>query len=191
LNDIERIGRAREGDQAAWEALVSEHQEAIFRLAYLLLGDAQEAEDVAQETFVRAFRALDRFDTDRFSSMRPWLLSIATNLARNRRRSVGRYMAALRRMVQAVPPEEAVASLGERSVPQWEEQTLWQAIKRLRPAEQEIVYMRYFLEMSEADMASALGMPHGTVKSRLHRALSRLRLVVDKEFPALREERQI
>jgi len=179
LNDTERISRARAGDQAAWEALVSEHQEAIFRLAYLLLGDAQEAEDVAQESFVRAFRALNRFDADRFNSMRPWLMSIATNLARNRRRSVGRYMAALRRMVQAVPKEEAVASLGERSAQQWEAQTLWQAIKRLRPAEQEIVYLRYFLEMSEADMASALGMPHGTVKSRLHRALSRLRLVVD------------
>lgn len=188
MADIDLISRARGGDEAAWEALVSQYQEAIFRLAYLLLGDAQEAEDVAQEAFIRAFRALDRFDTERFYSMQPWLLSITTNLAHNRRRSIGRYLAALRRQVQMEP--KPVVYIGEQTTQQWEAHTLWQAVRRLRPAEQEVVYMRYFLDLSEAEMASALGVPSGTVKSRLHRALDRLRNVVDHEFPALREERQ-
>jgi RNA polymerase sigma-70 factor, ECF subfamily len=186
LSESDLVGRARAGDEAAWEALVREHQEPIFRLAYLLMGDAGEAEDVAQDTFIRAFRALHTFDVTR--PMRPWLLRIATNLAHNRRRSLGRYVAALRR---AYPAQEQVTSLGERSSQQWEAQTLWQAVQRLNSAEQEVVYMRYFLDLSEAEMAAALEVPPGTVKSRLHRAVSRLRSVVDRDFPALREERQI
>ncbi|HEX2908622.1 MAG TPA: sigma factor, partial [Phototrophicaceae bacterium] len=87
MSETELIHRARRGDSAAWEVLVSSHQEAVFRLAYLLLGDASDAEDVAQETFIRAFRFLARFDETR--NWRPWLLSIAANLTRNRRRSVG------------------------------------------------------------------------------------------------------
>ena len=185
MNDDNLISRARQGDQAAWEALVREHQQPVFRLAYLLLGTADEAEDVAQETFVRAFRALDRFNIER--PARPWLLSIATNLCHNRRRSIGRYLAALRRA-----SEEPVShsSLGEGTERQWEAETLRQAVRRLNSVEQEVVYMRYFLELSEAEMAGALQVAPGTVKSRLHRAMARLRSVVDRDFPALREERQ-
>ena len=65
---------------AAWTTLVGQQQEAVFRLAYLLLGDADEAQDVAQEAFIRAFRALHRFDPAR--PLRPWLLSITANLVR-------------------------------------------------------------------------------------------------------------
>ena len=178
--------RARTGDGEAWYRLVSAHQEAIFRLAYLLLGDAYDAEDVTQEAFVRAFRALDQFDVDR--PLRPWLLRIASNLAHNRRRSLGRYLEALKRLYSA--PERVQPSPAERTGQKWEAETLWSAIKQLRPAEQEVVYLRYFLDLSEAEMAAALNVAPGTVKSRLHRAMSRLRLVVDEEYPALREERQ-
>jgi RNA polymerase sigma-70 factor (ECF subfamily) len=185
LSESELIDRARQNDGAAWETLVRDHQQAVFRLAYLLLADASDAEDVAQDTFVRAFRALHTFDTQR--PLRPWLLRIATNLAHNRRRSIGRYLAALKRNIQSNP--EPVTSLGERSAQQWEAQVLWQAVRKLGRWEQEVVYLRYFLDLSEAEMATALGVAPGTVKSRLHRALAKLRGVVDEEFPALREER--
>ena len=79
------IESARQGDETAWVELVRLHQEAVFRLAYLFLGDPDEAEDAAQETFIRAYRALGRFDTSR--PLRPWLLQIVANLTRNRRRS--------------------------------------------------------------------------------------------------------
>lgn len=174
MNESDLIARARRGDEAAWEGLVREHQQLVFRLAYLLLGDRDEAEDVAQETFVRAFRAVDRFDASR--PLRPWLLSIATNLTRNRRRDAARYLTALKRLVQARP--EQTTNDGPDLLEREDAEALWRSVRRLRRSDQEVVYMRYFLEMSEAETASALGVPAGTVKSRLHRALARLRAEV-------------
>src|SRR5919202_6884059 len=117
--EADLIVRAHRCEEAAWEALVLEHQQPIFRLAYLMLGDAADAEDVTQEVFIRAFRALDRFDASR--PLRPWLLQIAANLARNRRRSAGRFVQALARMVRGEP--EPVHRIEERSEQQWEAQT--------------------------------------------------------------------
>lgn len=184
MTEADWVGRARTGDDAAWEALISAHQAAVFRLAYLLLGDADEADDVAQEAFLRAGRALDRFDTTR--PLRPWLLRIAANLARNRRRALGRYLAALERLWRSEPrPAPAPPEL---SAAQADARDLWRAVQRLGQNEQQVIYLRYFLELSEAEMAEALAIPPGTVKSRLHRALRRLRGVIRHEFPSLREE---
>jgi len=188
LIEPDLIARARQGDEASWETLVRQHQEAAFRLAYLLVGDADEAEDVAQEAFIRAYRALERFDAAR--PFRPWLLSIAANLARNRRRSVGRYWAALNRLLRAEPERitNAPDRVAQLSAQQMEAQALWQAVRRLDEPDQQVIYLRYFLEMSEAEAAGTLRIPPGTVKSRLHRALKRLRVVIEREFPFLREE---
>ncbi len=179
------IQRAQQNNDAAWEMLVREHQTPVFRLAYLLLGDAVDAEDCAQETFERAWRALVRFDSTR--PLRPWLLQIAANVARNKRRGASRYFHALRRLVALAPPSTTDAALGGQNE---EAHTLWLAIRRLRKTDQEIVYLRYFLELSEADIAQALEIAPGTVKSRLHRAMTRLRHVIAAEFPFLREERE-
>jgi RNA polymerase sigma-70 factor (ECF subfamily) len=162
--------------------MISQHQEAVFRLAYLIVGDPADADDVAQETFIRAYRALDRFDTER--TARPWLLSIAANLARNRLRSVGRYLAAVQRFFRADP------EAGVQPPPQTnggQSQLLWQAVRKLNEIDQEVIYLRYFSELSEAETAQALGVAAGTVKSRTHRALERLRALVEREFPSLRE----
>ena len=187
VNESDVIRRAQWGDDAAWEVLVQQHQTAVFRLAYLLLGDQSDAEDIAQEAFVRAWSALDRFDNAR--PLRPWLLQITTNLARNKRRSAGRYLNALRRFVTRTPVFHHIDTVHDGHVQ--DAQTLWQAIRRLSVTDQEALYMRYFLELSEAEMAEALGVAPGTVKSRLHRAMERLRGVIDTAFPALREEREL
>ena len=157
------------------------HQEPVFRLAYLLLGDPDEAEDIAQETFLRAYRALRRFDTDR--PLRPWLLRIASNLAHNRHRSVGRYFAALARFAQQ-DPEKIKSTILQ---PDDDSQALWQAVKRIAMPFQEVIYLRYFLDMSESEMVDALEVPAGTVKSRLHRALSKLRGIIERDYPELKE----
>lgn len=184
MDERRLIAGARQGDEAAWEALVRQHQEAAFRLAYLLLGNAADAEEVAQDAFLRAAAALSRFDADR--PLRPWLLRITANLARNRRRAIGRYLAAVRRFFQAASdPTEAVAAAP--GLPGWEAEALWQAVRRLGAQDQEVIYLRYFLELSEAETAEALGVARGTVKSRLSRALGRLRALVAAEFPLLWE----
>jgi RNA polymerase sigma-70 factor (ECF subfamily) len=180
--EAELVGRARRADGAAWETILRRHQEPVFRLAYLILGDAADAEDVAQETFIRAYMALERFDVTR--PLRPWLLSIGANLSRNRRRSLGRHWNALQRAFQAnpqtyhAPPERAEAADARR---------LRQAVTRLRPDAQDIIYLRYFLGLSEAETAAALDIPAGTVKSRLSRGLAHLRRVIEADYPDLRD----
>lgn len=184
LDESTLIERAAAGEAAAWEPLVLAHQQPVFRLAYLLLGDPDEAEDVAQETFVQAWNHLRRFDRSR--PLRPWLLRIAANLATNRRRSAARYVAALIRARRAEPN---AAGIEESSAAQAESRQLWQAVRRLPPPDQQIIYLRYFLDLSVSETADVLQTPEGTVKSRASRALERLRLVIGREFPMLGDER--
>lgn len=184
MNESEQIIHARQGDDTAWLTLIQRHQDAVFRFAYLLLGDADEADDVAQEAFIRAFYALDRFDSER--PLRPWLLQITKNLAYNRRRSLRRYLAVVGRWFQVTP--SSGAPLEEHTAQQEEAALLWQAICRLNVSDQEVIYLRYFLDLSVAETAMTLNRAEGTVKSRLSRALARLRVIVDQEFPGLRQE---
>lgn len=181
MTESQQIRLARKGDQAAWEALMRAHQESVFWFSFLLLGDPDEADDIAQETFLRAYKALGRFDTER--TLRPWLLSIASNLAHNRHRSIGRYISALNRFIQQEPERIKPAYSNTND----ESQTLWQAVRKMTKPFQEVIYLRYFLEMSETEMAESLGLPAGTVKSRLHRALSKLRGIIEREYPELKE----
>ena len=183
MDESTLIHHAANGDAAAWEPLVLAHQEAVFRLSYLLLGDPDDAEDIAQETFLRAWNHLKRFDPTR--PLRPWLLSIASNLASNRRRSAGRYLAALTRAFRNEPSSSS--STEERSAKHMEAHDLWKAVQTLSVPDQQIIYLRYFLELSVAETAQALNVPEGTVKSRLSRTLERLRGIIQQDFPVLAE----
>ena len=176
------IQRAREGDEQAWEGIVRAHQEGVFRLAYLYLRDAQEAEDVTQRAFIRAYENFAQFEDER--PLRPWLLSIAANLAKNRRRFLGRYWAALRRFGEQAVSARADGWRGRRNEPQApSEAELWRAIRQLSRVDQEIIYLRFFLDMTVRETAQTLSVAEGTVKSRLHRALHRLKGVIEAEFP--------
>jgi RNA polymerase sigma-70 factor, ECF subfamily len=180
------VARARHDDAAAWEMLVRAHEAHVFRLAYLVLRDASAAEEVAQETFVRAFLSLAQFDGER--PLRPWLTRIAINQARNRRRARGRYRHYLDRLLgRAQPVNDETRHAEERLDTVWRAGQMTEAIRQLNEIGQKVIYLRYFLDMSEAEMAEALDVPPGTVKSRLHRALRQLRAVVEQEFPELAE----
>ena len=183
MDESTLVRHAANGDAAAWEPLVLAHQEAVFRLSYLLLGDPDDAEDIAQETFLRAWNHLKRFDPTR--PLRPWLLSIASNLASNRRRSAGRYLLALMRAFRNEPA--SFSSIEEKSAKRMEARDLWKAVQNLRVSDQRIVYLRYFLELSVTETAQVLNVPEGTVKSRLSRALERLRGIIQQDFPVLAE----
>ncbi len=159
------------------------HQESIFRFAYLFLGDPDDAEDVTQETFLRAYHSLKRFDPTR--PLRPWLLSIAANLARNRYRSVARYLSALARSFRADVSD--ALDVEQHTAHEEDAGQLWKAVRQLTADDQQIIYLRFFLDLSTAEAAQALDVAEGTVKSRLNRAVGRLRAVIKKKFPALSE----
>jgi RNA polymerase sigma factor (sigma-70 family) len=164
------VERACRGDPDAFETLVLAYQSLAFRTAFLIAGDAADAEEAAQDGFVKAHRALGRFRSG--EPFRPWLLTIVANEARNRRRTRGR-RASLALRAAAVPdapvedPEEAVLATDRR-------QRLLTAVERLRDDDRDVLACRYFLDLSETETAAALGIARGTVKSRTHRALARL-----------------
>ncbi|MGA9531941.1 MAG: sigma-70 family RNA polymerase sigma factor [Anaerolineales bacterium] len=170
--------QARQGNQAAWSELVALHQQGIFRMAYLKLADEQEAEEVAQETFVRAFRKLDQFDEER--PLRPWLLGICVNLCRNRRRALGRYLAVIRRWSRDRGPD-AAQTTGQSMDD--DVQLLWSVIKRMDGRDQDIIYYRFFMDLKVAETAEVMGVAPGTVKSRQHRAVERLRGLMQRAAP--------
>ena len=186
MDEATLVRLAANGEAAAWEPLVLAHQQAVFRLCYLLLGDPDEAEDIAQETFLRAWNHLGRFDPRR--PLRPWLLSIASNLASNRRRSAGRYVSALMRAFQNEPV--ASRNIEEKSARQMEASELWKAVQTLSLPDQQIVYLRFFLELSVTETSQALNVGEGTVKSRLSRALDKLRGIIQQDFPVLAERHE-
>ena len=165
--------RARSGDERAFTELMRAHQEIAFRVAYLVAGDAGEAEDAVQDGFLKAWRGLGRFRRD--APLRPWLLRIVANEARNRRRSAGRRAAlALRAEREGVSgdaapsPEAAALAADERA-------RLPAALDALPEEARLVLACRYLLDLSESETAAALGIRRGTVKSRASRALDRLR----------------
>ncbi|MGE0058780.1 MAG: RNA polymerase sigma factor [Dehalococcoidia bacterium] len=184
VSEAEAVRAARAGDAAAYSVLVGLYQEVAFRAAYLIVRDAGAAEDVVQEGFVRAYRELGRFREG--EPFRPWLLRIVSNLALNEVRSRGRKLGLLQR-VGALRRETETQPADAPLVENEQARSVWAAINRLGEDDRLVLYLRYFLELDEREMATVLGRPAGTVKSRLHRASMRLRSVIEREFPELRE----
>jgi RNA polymerase sigma-70 factor (ECF subfamily) len=172
-DESELVERARRGDERAYEELVRIHQGIAFRTAYLVAGSAADAEDAAQEGFVKAFRALGRFR--RGAPFRPWLLQIVANEARNRRRSAGRRAGLALRAAGENPSGDAAPSPEGTVLAGEEREHLLAAINRLREEDRLVIACRYFLDLSEEETAAALDWRRGTVKSRTSRALARLR----------------
>src|SRR5215203_1514830 len=180
--DAKLAERAKNGDTVAYEELVRGHQAVAFRTAYLIVGDASEAEDAAQEAFVKAYRALGSFRSG--APFRPWLLAVVANEARNRRRAAGRRAGLFLRAVRERAPENSPSSPEASILAAERREELLDAIGGLREEARWAIACRYFLGLSEVETASVLGCARGTVKSRLSRALGRLRAEIAKEGDA-------
>ncbi len=178
LDDRELVERARNKDVRAYEELVQRYQEHAFRTAYHFTGEAAEAEDAAQEAFVKAYYALPRFRAG--AAFRPWLLRIVANEARNRRKAAGRRANLALRAAEDRPLGDAAPSPEVAALAQEQRELLLAALNTLREEDRLAVTYRYFLDLSEAEMAEALHCAPGTVKSRLSRALVRLRAHLGK-----------
>ena len=164
-----------------FEALVLAHQDRLYSIALRTLGNAADAEEAAQDAFVRAYRALAGYDRGRIEALRlrPWLATIVLNLCRSRRSRTAADRSALSLDVGlptgAEPRTEAVAgpaAIAERRA----SGEAWAVLlSTLPPAQREAVVLRHVDGLSYPDLAIALGKPEGTVKAQVHRGLAQLR----------------
>jgi len=184
------VEQAKAGDLEAFGRLVVLHQRAAIQVAYVIAGS--DAEDAAQEAFVKAFRALGRFRSG--SPFRPWLLRIVANEARNHRRGAARRAGlALRLAERQAGIAEGSSSEGSPEAAVLGELTrkeLLEAVSGLPERDRLTLAYRFFVGLSEAEMATAMSCRPGTVKSRLARALARLRQALPDD-PARSEEASV
>lgn len=183
VDEPDLIVRAKRGDVQAYEALLLQHETLAFRAAYLITRDEHEAADVTQDAFVRAYHALNSFRAD--APFRPWLLRIVTNLALNRLQANRRRLNMTERYTQQVIIETGQLSIDGLVVQRDQRQRLLQAVGQLNPDQQALISLRYFLELPEAEVAATLKIPIGTVKSRLHRTLAKLREIIQADYADL------
>jgi RNA polymerase sigma factor (sigma-70 family) len=172
------VERARRGDHGAYATLVREHEQAAFRVAYVLLGSAADAEDVAQEAFVKAYRALGRFRAG--APFRPWLLRIVGNEARNHRRASGR-RAFHQGRAHALEPVRNEESPDVELARRESRRRLLAAVDRLAEGERTAILARYVMGLTDEETAAALGLPRATVKMRAWRGLKKLRRELGEE----------
>lgn len=167
------VERAKRGDVDAYAELVRMHEQTAYRTAHAITANAADAQDAAQEAFVKAYDALWRFRSG--APFRPWLLRIVGNESRNQRRAAGRRAGLARRAgndrtaVEADPSPEAAAMDSQRRA------VLLGAVEALAEPQRLAITCHYLLELSEAETAAALGCRRGTVKSRISRGLEQLR----------------
>ncbi len=175
--DSELVERARHGDQDAYAELVTRYQAMAARTAYVITGNDAEAEDTAQDAFVKAFYALGRFRSG--APFRPWLLRIVANEAINRRRAAGRRPTIGLSVARDRPSPDTALSPEGAALARERRELVLAALRQMRDEDRLVIAYRYFFDLSEAEMADALGVARGTVKSRLSRALGRLREVIE------------
>lgn len=172
LEDAMLIERACHGDISAYEDLVKRYQDLAFRSAFMVTREASAAEDAAQEAFLRAYRALGSFRPG--SPFRPWLLRIVGNEAR-RRQAAGVRQRVLAQEVSAVVDTTSARSVESQVLASELRRQLHRAIETLPETDQLVIAYRFVLGLSENEMAAAMNCRKGTVKSRLSRALGRLK----------------
>lgn len=173
-DDVRVRERIRAGDREAFGALYDRYAQSVHSHACRLTGDLSAAEDVMSETFLAAWRTREQIDPEG-GPLRPWLLGIATNKARNHRRGVGRRLAFLARQPKPKETEDFAEASAERLDHQRELAAVRAVLDRLRQPEREVLALCVWVGLDYAQAAAALGVPVGTVRSRLSRARTRLR----------------
>ena len=180
MTEQDLIRRAKAGNRAAAGELLSAHATQAYRLALHIVRNQADAEDATQTALVRAFANLRRFDEQR--PFAPWLLRIVGREALKVLRAERTRLAFWQRHAQVAQSQETVESAVMVRV---EHKELWWAVNRLKDDDRLVLTLSFFMGLGEADVAEALGIKRGTVKSRKHNALGRLRALVEREFPEL------
>ena len=168
------IERCLAGDQQAWEAIVQQHRRRVFNVAYKFVGKHDEAEDLTQDIFLKIFKSLDTFD--RRANFQTWLISISRNLCIDHYRSVRKERETMAREVDAadlMPVSRERGPHGELEQIDLRH-LIREALRSLPPALKQAVMLRDLQEFSYQEIADQLGLPEGTVKSRINRGRTEL-----------------
>ncbi|PNE39900.1 RNA polymerase sigma factor [Streptomyces noursei] len=175
--------RVRMGDRVAFAALFEEYSRAVYNHAFRLTGDWSLAEEVMSETFLEAWRTREEVEPEG-GSLRPWLFGIATNKARNANRGVRRRLAFLAQRLSMGSVRDFADESASRIDDGRELEAVRRAMKALRRPEHEVLALCVWSGLDYVQAAQALGVPVGTVRSRLSRARARLRRLTDEELTA-------
>ena len=171
LNDLDLVDEIRADSRAAFEELIRRHEQHVYRVAYVYVGDRDSALDVTQNVFIKVHRHLDRFDGR--STFRTWLTRIAQNEGlswlRSQRRHTGHDELTAANAPAAAPVQELGLIRAERS------RDLLAEVHRLNPRQREAVLLRYFERMPVREIGEVLACSEGQVKSILFRGLQKLR----------------
>ena len=179
MDDLQAIQRLKQGDIAGLETLVMRYQAEAVRAAFLITQDEALAEDVVQDTFVRLYQRISHFDLSR--AFAPYLLRSVVNAALNVAQKADRHLSMEGDLDQVEGLLSQVASVESDLEYTQLKQQISAALAKLEPRQRAVVVQRYYLEMSERDMAVALDAPRGTVKWLLNAARARLRELLRSE----------
>lgn len=175
--DEEQLSLALMGDEEAFGEVVETFQNPVYNLCYRMLGNAQEAEDAAQETFWRAYQALNRYDQSR--SFATWLLAIAAHycIDQQRKRKLPSFS------IELLPEGNVAGSIDtpEKSFSNSEEERqIHRMLGELNPEDKAAIILRYWYEFSEKEISDTLKISISAVKSRLHRSRKKLAQIISE-----------
>ncbi len=187
------IFQAQQGSDEAFTQLVEAYQTPVYNLCYRMLGEAEDAEDAAQETFLRAYQNLRRYDASR--SFGTWILSIAAHYCIDRLRKKKFSLFSLDvENEDGAPyevPDPASPDPEAESVKREERDRLHVLLQKLDPTDRAAIIMRYWYDFSEAEIAQSLKLTVSAVKSRLHRSRRALASLWQEEATRTRSERRV
>lgn len=152
------------------EEIFSEYSSYVFRMAYFMTKSTASAEDIVQDTFLRVFQKFDTFDAAK--ELKPWIYQIALNCVRKQMRKQNRMK------LWPWKAEAAKESAEDFVMENEEKQEIWTEVDKLDRKYKEMVFMRYYLQLTLPEISEMLGIPLGTCKSRLFHALQKLRVAL-------------
>ena len=163
------IQRCLDGDQAGWDAIVRQHWRKVFNIAYKFVANQDEAEDLTQEVFLKIFKSLSTFD--RRANFQTWIVSISRNFCIDHYRSVRKERQTIAREVDAATLSPVSSDAGPHRALERSDQRalLRRALEHLAPTLRTAVVLRDIRELAYQEIADQLGLPEGTVKSRINR----------------------
>ena len=167
------VKRCQKGDEGAFRILVGKYKDLLLGTAYLILKDRQSADEVVQETVIKMWENLPSLHDSR--SLKPWLMRIVVNEANRQFR---------KKSIQTVPLESASEipdddyDIDELLIQEENHHILREALSSLSPEQRDVIVLRYFSDLTVPEIAAAISVPEGTVKSRISRALDKLYMTV-------------